>query len=65
MSEISAIVSSAIALQTARIQDQIAVSILRANAQAAQAMADLLMQNSRQIKILSDNIAAGRIDLFV
>jgi hypothetical protein len=64
MSDIAATASSILAMNQSRLQDQISVSILRMNAQADQAMADMLSQNARQIQVLS-NAASGHIDLFV
>lgn len=65
MSEISAMGSSAIALQLSRMQEQVSMSILRANAKAEQAVVDMLMQNTRQIEVLSNNSSSGSIDISV
>jgi len=65
MSEISSIVSSAVAMQLARSQDQIALSLIRASAQAEQEVADMIMQNARQIEVLSQSIQIGTIDLYI
>jgi hypothetical protein len=64
MSDIAATASSFIAMSQSRMQDQISMSILRMNAQADQAMADMLIQNAQQIQVLS-NTVSGHIDLFV
>ncbi len=64
MSDISATASSAMAINQSRLQEEINVSILRMRAQADQALVAMLLQNSRQIKALS-NAASGNIDLFV
>jgi hypothetical protein len=65
MSEIPAITSSAPAINQFRNQEQIGLMLLRENARAQQAVADLLTQNAYQIKVLAQNIPAGNIDLFV
>jgi hypothetical protein len=64
MSEISAIASSAMVMNQSQLQVQISESMLRMNAQADQAVADMVTQNARQIQALS-NAASGHIDLFV
>jgi hypothetical protein len=64
MSEISAIASSAMVINQSQLQVQISESMLRMNAQADQAMVAMLLQNTRQIQVLS-NAASGHIDLFV
>jgi hypothetical protein len=64
MSDITVTASSAVAMNQARMQDQISMSIMRMNAQADQALVDMLTQNTRQIQALS-NTANGSIDLFV
>jgi hypothetical protein len=65
MSEIVAIASSAIAMNQSRMQEQISMMLLKANAQAQQSVADMLAQNARQIEELSENSAVGTIDIFV
>jgi hypothetical protein len=65
MSEISAMASSAIAMQLSRMQDQISMSLLRTNAKAEQALADMVAQNARQIEAVSNNLSGGSIDISV
>jgi hypothetical protein len=64
MSDIAAIASTMIAMSQSQTQDQISVSILKMNAQAEAAVADILMQNARQVQALS-NSSPNLIDLFV
>ena len=64
MSDITAMASSILARNQSQLQDQISVSILKMNAQADQAIVDMLSKNTRQIESLS-NAASGHIDLFV
>jgi hypothetical protein len=45
------------------LQEQISMSILRINAQADQALVDMLIQNTKRIQALS-NTANGHVDLF-
>ena len=65
MSEIVAIASSAIAMNQSRMQEQISMMLLKANAQAQQSVAAMLAQNARQIEELSEKSAVGTIDIFV
>ena len=64
MSDISAIAASMMAMSQSQTQDQISMSILKMNAEAEAAMADMLMQNARQIQALSHSASGGVIDLF-
>jgi len=64
MSDISSIAATLMAMSQSQTQDQISVSILRMNAQAEQAMADMLMQNARQVAALSHAAGGGTIDTF-
>ena len=64
MSEISAIAASMMAMSQSQTQDQISMSILKMNADAEQAVADMLLQNARQIQALSHSSGGGIIDLF-
>ena len=64
MSDITATASSIMAINQSRMQDQISASLLKMNAQADQAMVDMLTQNAKQIQILSNN-TDGNIDLFI
>jgi hypothetical protein len=64
MSDISAVAAAMMAMSQSKTRDQISVSILKMNAQAEAAMADMLMQNARQIHALSDS-SGHIVDLFV
>ena len=64
MSDISATTASIVAMNQSQLRGQISASILRMNAQADQAMVNMLIQNARQIQALA-NAASGHIDLFV
>ena len=63
--DISAVAATMMALSQSRTLDQISLSILKMNAKADQAVADMLLQNSRQIQSLSDTSGSAIIDLFV
>ena len=65
MSDISAIAATMTALSQSRTLDQISMSILKMNAEADQAVADMLLENARQIQSLSDTSGSASIDLFV
>jgi hypothetical protein len=63
MSEISVMSSSALAMNLSIMQEQISMNIIKTNAKAQQALADMLIQNSRQIDALSENSSVGSIDI--
>ena len=63
MSDISAIASAAVAINQSEVETQMAVSMLRMNAQADQEVANMVTQNTRQIQALSSS-ASGIIDVF-
>jgi hypothetical protein len=65
MSDISAIASSAVAMSQSRLQEQISMSILKMNAQAEQAVADMLTQNADRIEALRGKASGGLVDLYV
>ena len=64
MSDVTSIASSIMAMSQSQTQDQISLSLIKMKAQAEAAMADMIMQNARQIQVLS-NSSEGLIDLFV
>lgn len=64
MNDISAISSAILAMQQSQTQESISVSMIKMSAQAEQAMADMLMQNARQIEAMSHSANGGIIDLF-
>jgi len=51
-------------MQQSQTHDLINVAMLRMNAEAEAAMADMLLQNARQIEALTHAAAGGVIDLF-
>ena len=65
MSDVSAIASSALAMNQSRLQEQITMSILKMKAQAEQAMADMLAQNAGRLEASHENSSGGRVDLYV
>ncbi len=65
MSDISAIASSALAMNKSRLQEQISMSILKMNAKAEQAVADMLTQNASRIEASQGNSSGGLVDLYV
>ena len=64
MSEISAMASSAVAMNQSKLQEQFIMGILRMNAQAEQAVAAMVTQNARQIEVLSENSLGGGVNLY-
>lgn len=52
------------AMSQSNTQELVNESMLKMNAEAEQAMADMLMQNARQIQALSHSSNGGIIDLF-
>lgn len=65
MSDVSAIASAAVAVNNLDLQNNVAVNLLRMNAQDEQAMAAMVAQNARQIEVLSGDSSGGRINLLV
>lgn len=64
MNDIAGIASTLMAMSQSQTQDQISMSILKMNAQAEAAMADMLLQNARQVQAMSHSGSGGVIDLF-
>ena len=64
MSDVTSIASSMMAMSQSQTQDQINLSLIKMKAQAEAAMADMIIQNARQIQALSSS-SANLIDLFV
>lgn len=64
MNDISSIASILLAAEQSQAQDLIDVAMLKMNAEAEAAMADMLLQNARQIEALAHAQAGGVIDLF-
>lgn len=62
--DVSAIASTLMAMSQSNTQELVNASMLKMNAEAEQAMADMLMQNARQIQALSHSSNGGIIDLF-
>lgn len=65
MSDISSIASSILAMRQTQNLNQINLSILKVNIQAEAAMADMLMENARQIQSLPSSSNGGAIDIYV
>lgn len=64
MSDVSSITSAMMAMIQSQTQEQISVSMLKMDAEAQAAMADMLMQNARQVAALSHAAGGGSLDLF-
>ncbi len=64
MNDISSIASAILGMRQSQTQEQISMSIMKMNADAEQAMANMLIENARQIQALSGS-ASNLIDLFV
>lgn len=64
MNDVAGIASTLMAMSQSQTQDQISMSILKMNAQAEAAVADMLLQNARQIQAMSSS-SQGIIDLYV
>jgi len=62
--DVTSIAATMMAMSQSQTQDQISVNILKMNAKAEQAVADMLLQNSRQIQALASS-SKNIIDLFV
>lgn len=61
--EVTSIAATMMAMSQSQTQDQISVNILKMNAKAEQAVADMLLQNARQIQALSGS-SSSIIDLY-
>lgn len=60
------LITTALAMNQSRISEQIAMSVIKANAEAGQAVADMLIENARRIAEVSNQAAArGGIDIYV
>ena len=64
MSDVTSIASALLSMSQFQIQDQINMSILKMDAKAQVAVADMLMENARQIQALSSS-SSNLIDLFI
>ena len=51
-------------MQQSQMQDAISMAIVKMNAEAEAAMADMLLHNARQIEALTHAAQGGVIDLF-
>jgi hypothetical protein len=65
MNAVSAMASSAVAMNQSKLQEQVMMSIIRMNAQTEQALADILALNARQIDVLSGNSAGEGVNLYI
>ncbi len=64
MNDVTSIASSIMAMSQSQTQDQISLSLIKMKAQAEAAMADMIMQNARQIQALSSS-SGQLVDLYV
>jgi hypothetical protein len=64
MNDFTAIAATLMAVSQSETQDQITMNLLKKNVQAEAAMADMLLQNARQIQAMSHSGSGGVIDLF-
>jgi len=62
--DINVVASCVLSMNRSLLQEQIAASIIRKNAQAERETADMIMENAKRIEELSRK-TPGRIDLFV
>ncbi len=65
MNDITAVASALTAMNHSRMQESIAMSILKMNAQAEAATAEMLLKNAREIAALADSSSGSIIDIFV
>ncbi len=62
----SDLATTAVSLVQSRVQEQVAMSVIKANAEAQQALAAMLAENAQRIAELSKQAAArGGVDIFV
>ncbi len=60
------LITTALAMNQARISEQIAMSVIKANAEAGQAVANMLIENAKRIAEASNQAAIrGGIDIYV
>ena len=64
MNDITSIAGVLMSMQQSQMQDAISMAIVKMNAEAEAAMADMLLQNARQIEALTHAAQGGVIDLF-
>ncbi len=64
MNDISSIASAVMAMSQSQTQDQISLSLVKMQAQAQQALAEMIMQNAREVEALTHAASGGLIDLF-
>jgi hypothetical protein len=65
MNDISAGASSAVAMNQSTLREQVTMGIIRMNAQAEQALADMLAQNAKRIEALSGNSSGEGVNLYI
>ena len=62
----SELATTAVSLAQSRVQEQVSMSVMKANAQAQQALAAMLAENSQRLAELSKQAGArGGIDIYV
>lgn len=64
MNDISSIASAMMARSQSQTQDLISLSLVKMQAEAEAALAEMILQNARQIEALSHAASGGVIDLF-
>lgn len=64
MNDITSIAGVLVSMQQSQMQDAISMAIVKMNAEAEAAMADMLLHNARQIEALTHAAQGGVIDLF-
>lgn len=62
--DISSVASSLMVMSQSQTQDKVSMSMIKMDAEAEQAVANMLIQNARQIQALSNSSSGGLIDLF-
>lgn len=64
MNDISSVATTIMGMQQSQTQQQVNVSLIKMKAEADQAMADMILQNAREIAALSHAATGGVLDLF-
>lgn len=62
--DVSSIASAMLSISQSQTQSQISTSMLKMDAQAQQALADMIMQNALLIEAQSHAASGGFIDIF-
>ncbi len=62
--DIAAVASTLMVMSQSQTQEKVSLSLIKMDAEAEQAMANMLIQNARQIQALSNSSSGELIDLF-